>query len=274
MDGKATEVTVGPHRISVTVFGSGGPAVVVEPGLGGSAQSWRAIAETLAADTTVVTYDRAAYGTSSRAMDRRTPAEIARDLHGVLDAADVSRPVILVGHSNGGICVRAFAGLWPAEVAGMVLVDSAHEAQEQVLRGALSWRIRLFEAATLPMLMVVPRRVRGGADRRSMARELRSFKRLTAADQPLTGGALGDTPLIVLTRGRAAGPAVPEDWRRWHGLHEELAALSANSRHVVAARPGHYLHKDEPDLVTAAIRDVLRSARTHTPLADLTATKP
>ena len=37
MDGKPTEVTVGQHRISVTVFGSGEPAVIVEPGFGGSA---------------------------------------------------------------------------------------------------------------------------------------------------------------------------------------------------------------------------------------------
>jgi hypothetical protein len=34
------------------------------------------------------------------------------------------------------------AALYPEEVAGMVLVDSAHEAQEDVLRGSLPWRAR------------------------------------------------------------------------------------------------------------------------------------
>jgi pimeloyl-ACP methyl ester carboxylesterase len=272
--GRTTNVAVGHHRLSVTVFGDGGPAVVIEPALGGRAQAWRALAETIGEETTVLTYDRAAYGTSSRALDQRTPAEIARDLHGVLDAAGIGRPVILVGHSAGGVCVRAFAGLYPAEVAGMILIDSSHEAQEQVLRGSLSLRIRLVEAMTVPMLMAVPRRVRGGADRRSIVREFRSMKRLTTADQPLAAGALGDKPLIVLTRGLASGPAVPEDWRRWHGLHAELARLSANSRHVVATRPGHYIHKDEPGLVTAAIRDVILSARTGTALAGGTLSEP
>jgi pimeloyl-ACP methyl ester carboxylesterase len=274
MDGRPTEVTVGQHRISVTVFGSGEPAVIVEPGFGGSAQSWRAIAEAVGQETTVVTYDRAAYGTSSRAMDHRTPREIARDLHGVLDAAGIARPVVLVGHSNGGVYVRAFAGLWVGEVAGMVLVDSAHETQEQVLRGSLPWRVSLLEAMTLPLVMAVPRKVRGGADRRSIMREFRSVKLLTAVDQPLAGGALGDRPLIVLTRGPGSSPAVPEEWRLWHSLHEDLARLSANSHHVVSGQPGHYIHKREPDLVTTAIRDVLRSARTQTPLAELTRPGP
>lgn len=274
MDGRATEVTIGPHRISVTVFGSGEPAVVVEPAFGGNAQSWQAIAEILGRNTTVVTYDRAAYGTSSRAMDRRTPPEIARDLHDVLDAAAIARPVILVGHSHGGVCVRAFAGLYAGEVAGMVLADSAHEAQDQALRGTLPWRVSLLEAMMVPLLMIVSRKVRGGADRRSILREFRSMKRLTAADQALARGALGDKPLIVLTRGPGKSPEAPEDWRRWHSLHEDLAGLSANSRHVVTGQPAHHIHKREPDQVADAIRDVLRSARTHTPLAELPPPEP
>lgn len=270
----ATHVTIGPHRISVFVVGSGGPAVVIEPAFGGRAQSWQALAEALGEDTTVVTYDRAAYGTSSRATDRRMPHDIARDLHGVLDAVGIERPIILVGHSAGGLYVRAFAELYPEQVAGMVLIDSSHEAQEQVLRDSLPWRIRLLEALTVPLLTIVPRKTRSGADRRSIIREFQAIKRLTAADQPLALAALGDRPLVVLTRAPRAGGEPAEDWRRWHGLHEELARLSTNSRHQVTEQPGHYIHNREPDLVTAAIRDVLHSARTHTPLAEVTASPP
>jgi pimeloyl-ACP methyl ester carboxylesterase len=274
VDGTSTDVTVGPHRISVTVFGSGGPPVVIEPGFGGTARSWRAVAEAVAEQTTVVTYDRAAYGTSSRAADGRTAPEVARDLHGVLDAVGVVRPVVLAGHSLGGVFVRAYAGLYLQEVAGMVLVDSSHEAQEQVLRGVMPWHERLLEAATTPVIMVVPRPVRGGADRRSLLRELRSMQRLTVADEPLVAGALGDRPLVVLTRGPGRGPDVREDWRRWHGLHEDLAKLSANRRHVVTDQPGHYIHKREPEVVVGAILDVIRSARTSTPLAELAPAQP
>ena len=126
----------------------------------------------------------------------------------------------------------------------------------------------------MPLLVTAPRNVRGGADRRSIMREFRSMKRLTAADQPLAAGALGERPLIVLTRGPGKSAAVPEDWRRWHSLHQDLSRLSANSRHVVTGRPGHYIHKREPGQVAGAILDVLRSTRTQTPLAELTPPEP
>jgi pimeloyl-ACP methyl ester carboxylesterase len=266
MTGPPSLVAVGPHRISVTVSGQGGPAVVIEPAFGGSAQSWQAVAGVLAAETTVVTYDRAAYGASSRAVDRRTPVEIAGDLHGVLVATGVAGPFVLVGHSFGGICVRAFAARYDSEVAGMVLVDSSHEAQDEVLRGSLPWHLRLAEKAVLPALLTGTRSFRSGADRRSVLREYRSSMALTAADQLLAPGGLGHRPLAVLTRGPGGGASVAEGWRRWHHLHEDLARLSGNSRHVVAGDPGHYLHKREPGLVTGTILDVLRSARTGGPL--------
>src|SRR5690348_2112301 len=105
MDGVITMVQAGRHRIEATVFGSGLPAVVIEPAFGGCAAAWRPIAETLAQDTTVVTYDRAPYGASSPARDRRTPTEIADDLQAVLRSLDVTGPLVLVGHSLGGVYV-------------------------------------------------------------------------------------------------------------------------------------------------------------------------
>jgi pimeloyl-ACP methyl ester carboxylesterase len=266
MSSVTRQVEVGPHRIEATVLGSGTPPVVIEPGFGGTAASWRAVAEAVAEDTTVVIYDRAPYGASSRAQDARTPRDIAGDLSGVLDALGIEGPVVLTGHSAGGIYVRAFAGLYDGRVAGMVLVDSSHEAAEQEVTPELSWRIRVLKRLVLPMVLMMPRKARSNADRRSVIREERAFNRLTARDKPLAAGALGDRPLIVIT----AGPGKLINGRAWqifHGLHAELAGLSSNHRHIVASHPDHYVHKKDPDLVITAIRDVVRSARTHAPLA-------
>ena len=265
MDSVTRQVEVGQHRIEATVAGSGTPAVVIEPGFGSTAASWRAVADAVAADTTVVTYDRAPYGASSRAHDARTPRDIARDLHGVLDALGIARPVVLAGHSAGGIYARAFAGLYDDEVAGLVLVDSSHEAAEQLLMPELAWHIRALDRLTLPVMLMMPRQARSGADRRSLIREMRALTRLTARDKPLAAGGLGDRPLIVITAGQ--GKLMNgRPWQVWHGLQAELAALSANQRHIVADRPGHYVHKSDPDLVITAIREVVHSARTRTPL--------
>jgi pimeloyl-ACP methyl ester carboxylesterase len=49
------------------------------------------------------------------------------------------------------------------------------------------------------------------------------------------------------------------------GIGEETAALSPRGRHVVAERSGHFVHHDEPELVLAAIEEVVRAARASAP---------
>ena len=264
-------VDVGQHRIEATVFGSGQPAVVIEPPFGGNAAAWRSIAQTMAGDTTVVTYDRVPYGASSPARDGRTPREIAADLDGVLRSLGVTGSLVLVGHSLGGIYMRAYAARHLDQVAGMVLVESSHESQRPVLAARFTTKDRLLVALTVPQMIVRSKQWRGGADRRSNIREYRMFKRLGAADQALARGGLVGRPLIVLTRGPGGKPGAGPLWQAWYGLQQDLAQLSGNTRHVVSESPDHYLNQGDPELVITAIADVVRSARTRRPLDDLVA---
>jgi len=259
-------VSAGRHRLETIVFGSGEPAVVIEPSLGGFAAAWRQIAETIAEDTMVVTYNRAPYGASSPARDGRRPRDIAGDLDGVLKELGIAGPLVLVGHSIGGIYLRTYAALHMDRVAGMVLVDSSHETQGKVIPRYLSPKDRVLAALTLPQLIIRSREWRGGGDRRSCVAEFRMFKRLSAADQALARGALGGRPLVVVTRGPVSEDQPGRLWEAWHELQQDLALLSANSRHVVSGSPEHYLNEGDPDLVVGAIRDVVRSARTGAPL--------
>lgn len=268
MDGVTTMVPVGRHRLEATVFGTGEPAVVVEPSLGGTAADWREIASTIARDTTVVTYNRAPYGASSPARDGRRPRDVADDLDGVLKELSVTGPLVLVGHSIGGIYQRAYAALHMDRVAGMVLVDSSHEAQQKVIPRCFSPRERVLAALTLPQLIIRSGKWRGGGDRRSCVTEFRMFKRLSAADQALSRGALGGRPLIVVTRGPASKDRPGRLWLAWYGLQQDLAQLSANSRHLVSGSPEHYLNEGDPELVVSSIREVVRSARGGTPLGE------
>jgi pimeloyl-ACP methyl ester carboxylesterase len=268
MDAVTTTVQAGAHRIRATVFGSGGPAVVIEPAYGGAARSWRPVAEAVARNTTVVTYDRAPYGGSSAARDARTPRDVARDLHAVLRGLGIGGPLVLVGHSVGGIYARAYAAARPGDVAGMVLVDSSHEDQRRVTRGHVPWRWQLMEMFTIPAIVAGSRESRNGADRRSMIREFRSFLKITAADRMLAAGELGSRPLVVITRAPDTSRPDRGFWPLWHGLHADLARLSANSYHIVAGSPDHYLNESDPALIIDSIRRVVASARASLPLAE------
>jgi hypothetical protein len=60
-------------------------------------------------------------------------------------------------------------------------------------------------------------------------------------------------------------------YEAWRELHMDLARLSANSRHVLSDSSDHHLNFGDPDLVTAAIRDVVRCARSGALLAEVAA---
>jgi pimeloyl-ACP methyl ester carboxylesterase len=88
-----------------------------------------------------------------------------------------------------------------------------------------------------------------------------------------TGG-LADLPLAVVTSSELdpnspAGSRAERDRSRfypsWAALQDELATLSTNSTHIVSERAGHYVHRDDPELVTRTIVGLVTQARRDAP---------
>jgi len=117
-------VTIGRGcRLYLLEQGSGGPTVIFEAGIGATNLNWRHIQKAVSRFTGTASYDRGGLGFSSRCQTARTPANIAVELHDLLERAEIKPPYILVGHSFGGLVMRRFALLHPDEISGVVLVD-------------------------------------------------------------------------------------------------------------------------------------------------------
>ena len=110
--------------------GSGTPAVVMEAGAGDFSLTWTLVAPAIALTNQVCVYDRAGFGWSEPSPNPRLARNQIAELHALLQKAGIAPPYILVGHSMGGVLVRVFAHLYPAETAGLVLVDPSHEEQK------------------------------------------------------------------------------------------------------------------------------------------------
>jgi pimeloyl-ACP methyl ester carboxylesterase len=122
-------VDVGGYRLHLWCSGTGAPVVVFDSGLGGTAVDWYGVRREVSAFTTACAYDRAGMGYSDEGPSPRTSEQIAGELATLLERGGVKTPVVLVGWSDGGLYARAFASEHEKQVAGLVLVDAAHEDQ-------------------------------------------------------------------------------------------------------------------------------------------------
>ena len=97
----------------------GRPVVVLQSGALQSIDTWGPIFNRVAVLTPVIAYDRRGIGRSEFDGEPPTLAHVNETLHALLAAIDAPPPYVLVGHSYGGVLIRAFARQYPTEVAGM-----------------------------------------------------------------------------------------------------------------------------------------------------------
>jgi pimeloyl-ACP methyl ester carboxylesterase len=236
-------VDVGGTGVMLACRGSGSPTVVFEAGLGSGGTTWAPLVDALAPTTRTCRYDRPGVGASDpvAGVDALSVGDRVDELRGLLEAAGIDGPYVLAGHSYGGMIARLFAARYPADTAGLVLVDASHEEQ---FRPGSWWD----DGNTW-------RDARHGVDEEASRSEL-----LAATD-------LGDVPLVVLTNGRMTGDVE----REWSTLQDALGAMSTDSLHMVAADAGHGIQDDAPDLVSEAVLATVDAARSG---ADLPACGP
>jgi pimeloyl-ACP methyl ester carboxylesterase len=261
-DSEYTLVDVGGYRLAIHCIGEGSPTVVLETGLGAPSEYWAPIQQEIAGLTRVCRFDRAGRGKSDLAPTTpHTCADMVADLRTLLHNASNPAPYVLVGNSLGGMNVRLYAYQHPEEVAGLVLVDGSHQDQFT----------RIGEALPEPEPNA-PDTHKGfyhfwaGGGWRDPANNPENVDFVTSREQLRAIHSLGDLPVVVLASGGflrgahtrpEAGPRLHEIWQY---LQRDLANLSSNNVYSVVESSGHFIQRDQPEVVVDAIRRVLDSA--------------
>lgn len=279
--------------------GNGGPTVLLESGLGQHSAHWGAVPERVAVDTSVVTYDRPGLGRSGRRRTPLTPARYLAELAPVLARCEPG-PLVLVGHSFGGFLIRAFAAARPERVGALLFVDSATENEMEgmparvVRLDALAPQLMLVNVAAAALgagrLRVnqerVQREVAGYspvqraaivADQASPRYWLANRAELRAyptfrdyAVATSSAPVYGQVPLTFITAvgypeavTTATFGMTAAEFRDVH-VRRQLTAfreLAPGARQVLAERSGHMVAHDQPDLLVAEIKRLVREVR-------------
>jgi pimeloyl-ACP methyl ester carboxylesterase len=208
----------------------------------------------------------------------------------LLQAAGVPAPYVLVGWSYGGLYMRIYAGQYPEQVAGMVLLDSSHPdqwtstaaGQAQYATSARLYSLAPFLARIgVPRLLGLFQPVSGlptphdeamraifAATKDWDAQSAEFLASPATNDQVRAAGTLGDRPLYIVTTTDHGTP--PEQEQLWQAWQQELTALSTNSVHQIVAGANHaslWANEADARVSAAAILGVVEAARTGQPLA-------
>jgi pimeloyl-ACP methyl ester carboxylesterase len=218
----------------------------------------------------------------------RDDKAIAQDLHAALSSAGERPPFVLVGHSLAGLYSVLYTKYFGAEVAGLVLVDSAHPDQgrriEAINHHKFTPLVPIAKLAAqlawtgLPRLLVGSDAPKGMETSAAYAPTslVAIVEELKTIDQTFADAAashdFGARPLYVLT---AMAPASPDALAEtqmtaeqdrqfrpvWKQLHEDEATWSSNSQLLLVPDSGHRIQTDRPDIVVRAVLAVIDAVR-------------
>ena len=281
-------MTVRPPGNIINIAGAGlhvycsGPddasPVFLVTGMGVVSDSWTRVHEDLAQDHRVCRYDRAGTGHSDPFEGAKDAGAAADRLAVLSEAIGIEGPMVVAGHSYGGLVARVFAHRYPERVAGLVLVDSAHEEMEERLpprgRAMVDDILNSFGILGLAnrfgilRVVGVPSPLLDGLDgeaRRRAAAVYSSVPHMRAAAEEAAAwrdgtstqlgqaiDSFGEMPMTVLVADDYPDDLVPH----WLALHRDLARLSSGGRILVISGSDHFGLIQRPEYATQVAAEI------------------
>jgi pimeloyl-ACP methyl ester carboxylesterase len=260
--GPAGAFDVGGHKLDLACRGTGSPTVFFENGGNDDWTTWTVYGQTpirgrpqpspriadafASVRTCVYTRHLQRRGDPAPSIPLRTGADSVRDLHTLLEVAAVPGPYLLVGHSLGGLFAVMYAGTYPADVVGLVLLDPT--------------------LTTDPWWDQLPAPERAEvASRLATSREhIDIFA--TLAQAKLLVPHVPNIPVLLL----AATRQEPDPDLSSEQMNQYIAGSRMAERRFIEALPrgelrlvdtGHYVHRDAPQLVVDEIQRIVEKTR-------------
>jgi len=284
-------ISVGEHRLHLWCIGNGSPTVLMLSGGGTPAVTMYDMQTRVGDFTRVCSYDRAGLGWSDPPTKPMSLPDMVDDLEALLLNGKVEGPLVLVPASFGGMVALAYARRNPTNIAGAVFVDASEpdlwfrvapqSHGSMMLKDTLwqvGWRLGIIRVA-LPFaspdwVADLSPKLRGefaAVWSRPMASfasdSIDAFQQTRIDERPsASAGLLEELPIIVVRHGKSGGMGMDGGFENgWSAAQAKLAALSSESRLIVAQENGHAIAEENPQLVTDAVRDlVLRVRRINT----------
>ncbi|MDN4057565.1 alpha/beta fold hydrolase [Massilia sp. YIM B02769] len=215
--------------------------VVFENGSRATIAGWDKVLDGIKDSATVFAYNRPGYANSEAVDAPRDGATIVEQLRANLRHKNLPPPYVLVGHSLGGLYMQLFARRYPEEVKGLVLVDALYP---RVVKKPQEFPLYTRAGKWL----FFSRTVRDEIDSIWETGEM-------VAALPR----IDDKPIIRLVNKPLSSTAIAVDFGAFNFDDETRAFVRGMypKAKTVVADASHQMQVTHPDIVAAAIREIL-----------------
>ncbi|NKB35642.1 MAG: alpha/beta fold hydrolase [Gammaproteobacteria bacterium] len=270
---KGKHVLFGNYRLYYHCEGENTPTVIIDGGIGDASANWLSIQSELATDMRVCLYDRAGYGMSDPGPGPRSTSQIVEEIYLMMKTVGIPGPYLIVGQSFGGFTAQLFAKRYPVDTAGIVLVESSHPRQSEMLDDldSLSSGERKMVAGRQSYEFVEsdPWRKQWlilNSKRKAVFAQMEELKYFRQSEsEVLAAGDMPDIPVAVLTRDQRLLPTMKNEHSMedvWRELQRDLAKSSSQGWQEIVEGSSHNIHLDNPEAVIEAIRKVNKLSKT------------
>ncbi|RQO70831.1 alpha/beta hydrolase [Pedobacter sp. KBW06] len=217
--------------------------LVFEAGLGDDHSVWpeNELIKVIRDQSDLLTYDRAGYGTSGLGPGPRNIATLSAELEKVIDAFSGQKKVILIGHSIGGMIIRDYAIKHPSKTAALLFIDPSHEHYNQPSGEEEDRIYNIFNNS-------YGAGFGGTREARVLIEDSRYMSTLAT---------LPNIPVTVISSMKTDQEHPAADRKKWFEAHEFLGTGLNDFMHISTVNSGHYIMKEEPDLIIRNINSLL-----------------
>ena len=251
-----TVLDVRGYRLHFLITPGSSPTIVLETGGGGDVSQWSAVQPELARliGSAVVSYDRAGFGESELPVHPYSALEEVAVLRACLEQLGLAESVILVGQSYGGLLNLLYAHEYPESVKGIVLIDPNTVAFIDAVGGVDQLdTLEQQQPSWTPYVQHAPEYTK------AYKAGIRQGRALPVTVEMVRGATIPrKLPMIVVTAGKSWWSKA-ETNVAWRAAHESLVADAPNWKLLVAEETGHNIPRERPDIVIAAIQELIRA---------------
>jgi pimeloyl-ACP methyl ester carboxylesterase len=272
-------ITVDNAKICINILGlenrlKGQPVIVFQSGMGTPMGNWDPLLESVSKIAPLITYDRPGIGESDPLEEMPTIKNVSDRLIKILNYLKIDPPYVLVGHSLGGVYVRGFANYYPELLAGIVIIDPGDFTETQENKRQYFTDIGLNDFYIDSLFKKFDKESIENKNKSTTPKSIQNegtvLEDLRKSDfKEIHDYVLPNIPVHILTGGRYDTPIRLRRTEYNDSLLFRSKMKHRSSRWIdviqsvdkgmffYSADAGHFVHRDDPELVISSINIVL-----------------